>query len=61
MSFKYTLKCPLIVVNDNTQKSHSFQSMLVFTLRFAQKGLVTFKINFSGISTQQIVYSATLE
>jgi hypothetical protein len=33
---KYTLQFRLIVDNDNTQNSGSFQSILVLTLRFAQ-------------------------
>jgi len=38
-----------------------FQSILVPTVRFAQKDVVVCKINVSSISTQQIVYSANLE
>jgi len=38
-----------------------FKLILVPTLRFAQKAAVVCKINVSGISTQQIVYSANLE
>jgi len=38
-----------------------FQSILVPTLRFAQKAVVVCKFNVSSISTQQIVYSANLE
>jgi len=51
----------LIVDNDNTQNSYSFQSILVFTLRFAQKAAVIFNINVSGISTQQLMYLSNLE
>jgi len=50
-SLKYTLKCP----------SRSFQPILVRTRRFVQKAIVVFKINLSGISMHQIVYSANLE
>jgi hypothetical protein len=35
--------------------------MLVFTVRFAYKAALVFKINVSGFSMQQIVYSANLE
>jgi len=35
--------------------------MVVFTLRFAQKAVIIFKINVCGISTQQLVYSVNLE
>ena len=50
-----------MVDNDNTQNSCAFQSILVFTFRFAQKAAVIFKIHVSGISTRQIVYSSYLE
>jgi hypothetical protein len=58
---KYTLQSALISDNDNTQKSRSVQSVVVFTPRFTQNASVVFKINASGISMQQIVYSANLE
>jgi hypothetical protein len=50
-----------MVDNGNIQNSHVFQSILDFTLGCAQKAAVIFKLNVSGISTQQIVYSANLE
>jgi len=55
------MNCQLIVGNDNTQKSRSLKSMLIFTVRFAQKAALVFKINLTGIATQQIVSSANLE
>jgi hypothetical protein len=53
--------CPLIADNDNTQFSHSLESIDSFTLRFTQMAIVVFKINDSGISMQQIVDLANLE
>jgi hypothetical protein len=55
---KYTLRCPLIVDNDNTQQSHSLQSTLVFTVRFTQKAALIFKMVVSCITTQLIAYNA---
>jgi hypothetical protein len=50
-----------MVNNGNTQNYQLFQSILDFTLGCAQKAAVVFKLNVSGISTQQIVYSANLK
>jgi len=38
-----------------------FQSIVFLTLRFTQEAVVVCKINVSGISVQQIVYTANLE
>jgi len=59
--WKYNLKCPQIVDNDNTQTSRPFQLMLIFSLRFAQKAALVCTLNVSAISTLQIVYSANLD
>jgi len=54
--FKYTLKCPLIVDNDNSQNSRSLQSTLVFAVRFTQMAALVIKMADSCITTQLIVY-----
>jgi len=56
ISLKYTLKYLLIVDNDNTQKSRSFLSMLIFTVRFAQWAALICKMDVSCITMQQTVY-----
>jgi len=50
-----------MVDNGNAQKSHSIQTVVVFTLRFTYKADVIFTIHVSSLSMQQIVYSAYLE
>jgi len=54
--FKYTLKFPLIVDNVIDQKSHSLLSILVFTVRFAQKAAFICLMDVYCITMQQIVY-----
>jgi len=53
---KYTVKCPLIVDNDNTQKCRSLQLIPVFTVRFTQKAAFVCKMEISCITMHQIVY-----
>jgi len=53
---KYTLKCPLIEDNDNSQRSRSLQLILFFTVSLAQKATFVFKLGISCITTQQIAY-----
>jgi hypothetical protein len=53
---KYTLKCLLIVDNDNTQKSCSLQLTLVFAVRLTQTAALVITMAVSSINIQVIVY-----
>ena len=55
-TLRYTLKCLLIVDNDNTQKSRSLQSTLVFAVMLTQKAAVVYKMAVSCITMQLTVY-----
>jgi len=55
-SLKYTLKYLLIVDKYNTKISHSFQSILIFTVMFAQSAALVSEIDVSCMTTLQIVY-----
>lgn len=58
ISFKFTLKCPVIVDNNIFHKFHSFQSILVFSVRFTQYAAVIWKMDVTGITMQQTVYQS---
>jgi len=53
---KYTIKCSLIVDNNNNQQLFSFWSMLIFTLMFAPHGALSSNMDVSCTTSQQIVY-----
>jgi len=53
---KYTFKCPLMVDNDDNQKSLSLQSTLVLTVRFTQTAALIITMAVSCITMQLIVF-----
>lgn len=53
---KYTVQCPLISGDDNTQKSGSVVLPLIFTSRGTHKTTFVCKMDFSWVTTQLIVY-----